>query len=82
MMPMPRPNTFSSESGHLFGSMLSDVEYLGDVDVAVELEAKVSDGAVFQEWSMSGRHEAEAGGKSFRTVVDWLYGPYKKFLTT
>jgi hypothetical protein len=49
----------------LFGSMLSDVDRLGDVDVAVLLQPKVNEEAAFQEWSMARRRSAEAKGRNF-----------------
>jgi len=59
----------------LFGSMLSDVERLGDVDVAVKLEPKVSEEAAFNEWQMARRRAAQIGGRSFSSYVAWLYWP-------
>lgn len=59
----------------LFGSMLSDVERLGDVDVAVNLEPKVREEAAFEEWQMARRHAAEKDGRSFSSYVAWLYYP-------
>jgi hypothetical protein len=59
----------------LFGSMLSDVDRLGDVDVAVQLQPKVIESAEFQEWSMDRRRAAEANGRNFRGVFDWAMWP-------
>jgi len=59
----------------LFGSMLSDVDRLGDVDVAVLLRPKVSEEAAFQELSMARRRSAEAKGRNFYGVVDWAMWP-------
>jgi hypothetical protein len=59
----------------LFGSMLSDVERLGDVDIAVNLEPKVSEETAFEEWQMARRRAAQMGGRSFSSYVAWLYWP-------
>jgi hypothetical protein len=59
----------------LFGSMLSDVEHLGDVDVAVNLEPKVREEAAFKEWQMARRRAAQIGGRSFSSYVAWPYWP-------
>lgn len=59
----------------LFGSMLSDIDRLGDVDVAVQLQPKVDKGDAFQEWSMARRRVAEAKGRNFRGVFDWAMWP-------
>jgi hypothetical protein len=59
----------------LFGSMLSDVERLGDVDVAISLEPKVSEIVAFEEWSMIRRRAAQAEGRSFPTILEQAYWP-------
>jgi hypothetical protein len=59
----------------LFGSMLSDIDRLGDVDVAVQLQPKVDKHDGFQEWSMARRRAAEAKGRNFRGVLDWAMWP-------
>jgi predicted nucleotidyltransferase len=59
----------------LFGSMLSDIEQLGDVDVAVNMEPKVSDADALKEWSMARRHVAQAEGRSFSTDLEWICWP-------
>ncbi len=59
----------------LFGSMLSDVEQLSDVDVAVTLESKAKDFTEFCEWSWERRRAAEVKGRSFPTIVDQAYWP-------
>jgi hypothetical protein len=60
----------------LFGSMLSDIDRLGDVDVAVQLQPKIDkkDDA-FQEWGMARRRAAEVKGRNFRGVFDWAMWP-------
>lgn len=59
----------------LFGSMLSDIDRMGDVDVAVQLQPKVDEDAAFQEWSMARRRAAESKGRNFRGVFDWAMWP-------
>ena len=59
----------------LFGSMLSDIDRLGDVDVAVQLQPKVNEDDAFQKWSMARRRAAEAKGRNFRGVSDWTMWP-------
>jgi len=59
----------------LFGSFLSDVEQLGDVNVAVDLQSKATGQAEFQEWSYVRRCAAEVKGRSFPTIVEQLYWP-------
>jgi len=54
----------------LFGSLLSDEERLGDVDIAISLEAKVSDPNAYQVWAMARRDEAEAAGRHFHTSFE------------
>ena len=68
------------ESVVLFGSMLSDVERLGDVDVAIDLQPKVREEGSFQEWCMARRSVAEAEGRSFRTIFDWATWPRREIL--
>ena len=80
MQRMERVNATSEylyrvDTAILFGSMLSDVERLGDVDVAVNLEPKVSEETAFEEWQMARRRIAEIGGRSFSSYVEWLYWP-------
>jgi predicted nucleotidyltransferase len=59
----------------LFGSMLSDVERLGDVDIAIELEAKIADETVFNKFCDARRKLAMRRGKCFHSPVDWAYWP-------
>lgn len=59
----------------LFGSMLSDVDRLGDVDVAVQLQPKVDEGAALQEWETARRRAAEAKGRNFYGILDWATWP-------
>jgi len=54
----------------LFGSILSHAERLGDVDIAISLEAKVSDTNAYQAWAMARRDKAEAAGRHFHTLFE------------
>jgi hypothetical protein len=64
----------------LFGSMLSDVERLGDVDDAIDLQPKVTEETSFQEWCMARRRVAEAERRSFRTTFEWATWPKLEIL--
>jgi predicted nucleotidyltransferase len=66
---------YGVKSAVLFGSMLSDAERLGDVDIAIELEAKMADEAVFNKLCDARRKLAMRRGKCFRSTVDWAYWP-------
>jgi hypothetical protein len=59
----------------LFGSMLSEAERLGDVDIAIELLPKVAEEAEFRKWCDGRRYAARDQGKSFRSSFDWIFGP-------
>jgi hypothetical protein len=59
----------------LFGSMLRDVDRLGDVDVAIQLQPKVDEDAALQEWEMARRRAAEAKGRNFYGILDWATWP-------
>jgi predicted nucleotidyltransferase len=80
MQRMERVNATSEylyrvDTAILFGSMLSDVERLGDVDIAVNLEPKVSEESAFKEWQRARRRAAQVDGRSFPSYVAWLYWP-------
>jgi hypothetical protein len=64
----------------LFGSMLTDVERVGDVDVAVRLEPKVSEGSAHEQRCMARRRAAEAKGRNFYGVLDWALWPTQEIL--
>jgi hypothetical protein len=64
----------------LFGSMLTDTERLGDVDVAIRLEPKVSEDRAHEQWCMDRRRAAEAKGRSFYGVLDWAMWPTQEIL--
>lgn len=59
----------------LFGSMLRDIDRLGDVDVAVHLQPKVDEDAALREWEMARRRAAEAKGRNFYGVLEWAMWP-------
>jgi len=64
----------------LFGSMLTDTERLGDVDVAIRLEPKVSEDEAHEQWCMARRKAAEAKGRNFYGVLDWAMWPTQEIL--
>jgi hypothetical protein len=48
----------------LFGSMLSEAERLGDVDIAIELLPKVAEEAEFRKWCDRCRYAAREHGRA------------------
>jgi len=72
--------TYRVEHVVLFGSMLTETERLGDVDVAIRLEPKSSDGAAHEQWCMARRRAAEAKGRNFYGVLDWAMWPTQEIL--
>ena len=69
---------FKVKSAVLFGSMLSCVDRLGDVDVAIDLRPRVSDSARFRRQCDLRRHLAEGRGRAFPTVIEWATWPRKE----
>jgi hypothetical protein len=63
------------KSAVLFGSMLAEVERLGDVDIAIELEAKIAGQAEFRSWCEARRQAAAERGVSIGSMVDWVLWP-------
>jgi hypothetical protein len=63
------------QSAVLFGSMLSSMERLGDVDIAIELQPKVTGDTQLRQRCDARRHAAEERGRSFRTSFDWAMWP-------
>ncbi len=61
---------FRVESVALFGSMLSDTDRLGDVDLAIELQSKAADEMEFRNWSQSRRSAARTKGKRFASTFE------------
>lgn len=64
----------------LFGSMLTDTERLGDIDVAIRLEPKVSEDSIHEQWCVARRKAAEAKGRNFYGVLDWAMWPKQEIL--
>ncbi|HUA97360.1 MAG TPA: hypothetical protein VMA34_03480 [Terracidiphilus sp.] len=64
----------------LFGSMLTDTERLGDVDVAIRLEPKAIDESAQEQWCAARRITAEAKGRNFYGVLDWAMWPTQEIL--
>ncbi len=62
-------------SAVVFGSMLTDTERLGDVDIAIELEAKVTEEAGFRKWCDARRTLAVKRGTHFGNEVDFVLWP-------
>lgn len=69
---------FKVKSAVLFGSMLSCVDRLGDVDVAIDLRPCISDSARFRQQCDFRRHLAEERGRAFPTVNEWATWPKKE----
>jgi hypothetical protein len=66
---------YGVESAVLFGNMLSEVERLGDVDIAIELLPKVAEEAEFRKWCDRRRDAAREQGSHFRSTFDWIFWP-------
>lgn len=64
----------------LFGSMLTDIDRLGDVDIAIRLEPKLSDEHAQEELCKARRRIAEAKGRTFYGVFDWAMWPTHEVL--
>jgi len=69
---------FVVTSAVLFGSMLSCVDRLGDVDVAIDLRPRISDSARFRKQCDRRRHLAEEQGRAFPSVFEWATWPQKE----
>jgi hypothetical protein len=69
---------FKIRSAVLFGSMLLCADRLGDVDVAIDLQRRVSDSAKFRQQCNRRRHLAEEQGRAFSTAIDWATWPKKE----
>jgi hypothetical protein len=59
----------------LFGSMLSPVEYLGDVDIAIELEPRIREDAEFRSRCEARRLLATRRGRHFSSMIDSVLWP-------
>ena len=53
----------------------AEVERLGDVDIAIELEAKIAGQAEFRSWCEARRQAAAERGVSIGSMVDWVLWP-------
>ena len=69
---------FEVKSAVLFRSMLSCVDRLGDVDVAIDLQRRISDTAKFRQECDRRRHLAEEQGRAFSTAIDWATWPERE----
>jgi len=69
---------FKVKSAVLFGSMLSCADRLGDVDIAIDLQRRLSDSVEFRQHCDRRRHLAEEQGRAFSTAVDWATWPEKE----
>ena len=69
---------FGIRSAILFGSMLSCVDRLGDVDVAIDLQPRISDSAKFRQQCDHRRHSAQEQGRAFSTAIDWVTWPKRE----
>jgi predicted nucleotidyltransferase/predicted transcriptional regulator len=62
----------------LFGSYLTGKERIGDVDIAIELEPKISDPDLRQR-AFEDRFElAVKNGRQFKSILDDLFWPYQE----
>jgi len=66
---------YKVESVVLFGSMLSDEERLGDVDLAIELRPRDSEDEQFQAKCKERRRIAETRGRRFGSIFEWAIWP-------
>lgn len=64
----------------LFGSMLTDTERLGDVDIAIRLEPKGIDENAQEQWCAARRRAAEGKGRNFYGIFDWAMWPTQEIL--
>jgi hypothetical protein len=68
------------ESAVLFGSMLSAVDRLGDVDIAIELQPRIADKTEFQRMCIARQRAAEEQGRYFSSTFDWVMWPRAEVL--
>ena len=71
---------YSVKSAVLFGSMLTEIERLGDVDLAVELSPKVTEDKAFDRWCERRRQAAQETGQRLRSTFDWVVWPKREVL--
>jgi hypothetical protein len=58
-----------------FGSMLTETERLGDVDLAVELSSKATGEKAFDRWCDRRQNAALKAGQRFKSDFDWVVWP-------
>ena len=56
----------------LFGSFLTEAAFVGDLDLAVELERKEVDGQKYVEMALSRAREAAGNGRHFSSFVEMI----------
>jgi hypothetical protein len=66
---------YKIESVVLFGSMLAELDRLGDVDLAIELQPRAPDAREFQDQCQSRRRLAMEKGRRFGSTFDWAVWP-------
>jgi hypothetical protein len=71
---------FGIRSAVLFGSMLSCVDRLGDVDVAIDLQPRISDTTQLRQLCDHRRHLAREQGRTFTTATSWALWPRNEVL--
>lgn len=64
----------------LFGSMLTDLEIVSDVDVAVGLVAKTDDPERFEGWANERIQAAAVAGRRFSSLVDQIGWPRQEVM--
>jgi hypothetical protein len=69
---------FEIRSAILFGSTLSCADRLGDVDVAIDLQPRISDSTKFRQQCDHRRHRAQEQKRAFSTAIDWATWPRKE----
>jgi len=62
----------------VFGSFLSAIEELGDVDVGIQLERKPMGDEVFMQLAEARRKLAQEQGRRFRNLSDWVTWPSRE----
>ena len=55
--------------------MLTAIERLGDVDLAVDLSPKTAGEEAFDQWCDRRRHAAQEAGQRFKSDFDWVVWP-------
>ena len=71
---------FEIRSAILFGSTLSCADRLGDVDVAIDLQPRISDSTKFRQQCDRRRHSAQEQGRRLSTVFDWATWPKREIM--